>query len=209
MNKGLFITIEGMDGSGKSTQIKLLKKYLEELGKEVVLTREPGGTRIGERIREILLDPKSIDMKEETEILLYAAARAQIVSELILPELKSGKTVICDRFYDSSFAYQGYGRNMSLEIIKSANSFAMKEAKPDLTIFVDISPEKARKRIEDREIDRLEMEGMAFHNRVYEGFKILARNNADRIKVVKADREVDEIFNDIKVIIKDKFISVR
>jgi dTMP kinase len=204
MDKGIFITIEGMDGSGKSTQIELLKEFLTGQGRKVILTREPGGTRISEKIRDLLLDTENEEMKEETEILLYAASRAQHVREVIMPGLSDGNIIICDRYYDSSFAYQGYGRVMNLDFIKAANKFAIESARPDLTLFLDISPDKSKKRISDRANDRLENEDRSFHKRVYDGFNKLIEDEPERIKRINADRDIKAIAEDIKKAVQKK-----
>lgn len=199
MAKGKFISIEGIDGSGKSTQIQLIKGYLECERYDVVMTREPGGTKISEKIRSIILDTENTEMGVITEMLLYASSRAQLVFEVIKPALDSGKIVICDRFIDSSFAYQGYGRGISPGYITSVNDIALQGILPDLTILLDISPEAAlRRRLASSGPDRIEQGDLKFYRRVYEGYKALARSYPERIKTVDADRGRDEIFNDIK-----------
>lgn len=197
--RGIFITVEGTDGSGKTTQIAMMKEYFEKKGIEVVLTREPGGTKIGEKIREIILDPESAEMSEIAEMLLYASARAQLVSELIRPALESGKIVICDRFIDSSYAYQGFGRGIDLKTITDVNMTAIGGILPDITFFFDLSPEIALKRRSvSTGTDRIEKERMDFHMRVYNGYKELASLHADRIKAVDGNRSKEDIFNDVK-----------
>lgn len=199
MGKGIFISIEGTDGSGKTTQINLIKDYLSGKGQDVVITREPGGTEISEKIRSIILDPKNKEMCKITEMLLYASSRAQLVYELIKPEIKAGKVVICDRFIDSSIAYQGYGRGIKLDYITEVNNVALDGVMPDLTFFFDISPEAAlKRRLASSGPDRIEQEDLDFHIKVYEGYKNLARLHSKRIKVINAEREVGEIFNDVK-----------
>lgn len=206
MNRGLFITAEGTDGSGKTTQIKLLRNYLEEKGFDVLLIREPGGTNIGEKIRSIILDPENADMSVTTEMMLYAAARAQLVSEVIKPALEAKKIVICDRFIDSSYAYQGYGRGVDLKIIEGINRAALDGLLPDATIFFDISPEVAlNRRIEATGSDRIEKESMDFHMRVYKGYKELAVIYGSRIKTIDSSRSVDEISRDV-ICWMDKFL---
>lgn len=203
MNKGLFITIEGPDGAGKSTQVPFLKRTLEEKGYNVVLTREPGGTVIGEKIRELLLDKTNKEMSDTTEALLYAASRAQHVAELILPALKEGKVVLCDRFVDSSIAYQGEGRGLGMGPIENINDFATMGLKPDLTIFLDIDPEKGLKRVKaTKEVDRLEQEKLDFHRKVYKGYKELAKKDPKRIKVIDASQTMEEVSRDIEREIK-------
>ncbi|HHW47800.1 MAG TPA: dTMP kinase [Clostridiaceae bacterium] len=198
MGRGLFITVEGTDGSGKTTQIGLMKDYLERKGYSVVLTREPGGTYISEKIRAIILDPANSRMSAITEMILYAAARAQLVSEVIKPALESGRIVICDRFVDSSYAYQGFGRGIDLEVVESVNKAALDGAMPDITFFFDISPEIAlNRRIEATGTDRIEREDMEFHMRVYNGYKQIALLNPERIRVIDSNRTVEEISKDV------------
>lgn len=195
---GKFITIEGTDGAGKTTQINLLMEYLKHEGFDVVLTREPGGTYIGEKIRELLLDTENSSMSYMTEALLYAAARAQHVNEKILPALNDGKIVVCDRFVDSSIAYQGFARELGFKTIESINNYAVNSLAPDITFYLDISPEIgiARKR-DSKVLDRIEVEKMEFHNSVYKGFQELCNCYTDRIKKINADRSIEDISNDI------------
>lgn len=199
MHKGIFITIEGSDGSGKSTQIPYIKKFLERKGYEVLLTREPGGTIIGEKIRELLLDNNHKEMSAVAEALLYAASRAQHVEEVIIPALKEGKAVLSDRFVDSSIVYQGKGRGLSLEAIIDINNFATQGLKPDLTILLNINPEIGLNRIKTiKKTDRLEQEKLDFHRKVYEGYKELAGMYTDRIKVIDANKTIEEINREIE-----------
>jgi dTMP kinase len=199
MKKGLFITVEGTDGSGKTTQINLIKDYIEAMGYEVILTREPGGTYISEKIRSIVLDTGNAGMGSITEMLLYASARAQLVWELIKPAIESGKTVICDRFVDSSYVYQGFGRGINLETITAVNSVATAGTKPDITFFFNLSPEIAlRRRISSTGADRIEREKMEFHIKVYEGYKKLAYLYPDRVKTIDASRSIEDIFADVR-----------
>jgi dTMP kinase len=199
MKRGLFITTEGTDGSGKTTQIKLIESYLIEKGFEVVVTREPGGTAIGEKIRSIILDTENSNMSYITEMMLYASARAQLVNELIKPSLEAGKVVICDRFIDSSFVYQGFGRNIDIEIIERVNNIALDGVSPDITLFFDIDPEIAlKRRIQSTGADRIEQEAMDFHKKVYNGYKKLASMYPDRIKAIDSNRSIQEIFADAK-----------
>lgn len=198
--KGCFITVEGGDGSGKSTQIQKIEAYLREHGREVILTREPGGTPVAEQIRELILNPANREMTGRAEMLLYAASRAQHVEEKILPALAAGRDVLCDRFVDSSVAYQAYGRGLG-GIVAEVNRIAAAGAVPDLTIFLNISPAAgmARKNRQDgHELDRLELEKAAFHEKVYEGYLTLAKENSSRIADINADRPADEVFLDIK-----------
>jgi len=199
MRRGLFITVEGTDGSGKSTQIELIKEYMESKGFEVVLTREPGGTRISEKIREIILDVGNSEMSKITEMLLYASARAQLISEVIKPAVEVGKVVICDRFVDSSYVYQGFGRGIIFDIIENVNKAALDGLEPEITFFFDISPEFAlARRIASTGADRIEQEKMDFHMRVYEGYKKLAIAYPERIKSIDSNRSVEDIFADVK-----------
>ncbi len=174
--RGKFITFEGCEGSGKSTQLKYLAEYLKERGVDFIMSREPGGSEISEDIRRIILNGRYTAMCDECEALLYAAARIQHVKEIIAPALNAGKLVVCDRYVDSSFAYQGYARGLGEEFIKDVNAFALKEYTPDLTVFLDISPMEAfaRKHGADNS-DRMESQGLEFHQRVYEGYKQLTK----------------------------------
>lgn len=183
---GKFITIEGCDGSGKTTQAKLLKEKLIEMKTSFWFTREPGGTKISEKIREVILAKENKEMVWRTEALLYAASRAQLMGEKILPLLNEGVNVICDRFIDSTMAYQGYGRKLDKLELEKLNVFATEGVKPDLTILLDIEPEEAFKRITGREQDRLETEKIDFHQRVREGYLTLARFEPERFKVISA-----------------------
>ena len=180
--KGTFITFEGCEGAGKSTQIRLLSQYLAERGKECVVTREPGGSAISEAIRTVILDGKNTAMTDECEALLYAAARAQHLSDTVLPALEEGKTVLCDRYIFSSFAYQGYGRGLDMDFLRAVNSFALQGHMPDITLFLDIPPRSAfeRKHGADQN-DRIEQAGEAFHARVYQGYLRLAEEYPGQI----------------------------
>lgn len=180
--KGTFITFEGCEGAGKSTQIRLLSQYLAEQGKECVVTREPGGSAISEAIRAVILDGKNTAMTDECEALLYAAARAQHLSDTVLPALEEGKTVLCDRYIFSSFAYQGYGRGLDMDFLRAVNSFALQGHMPDITLFLDIPPRSAfeRKHGADQN-DRIEQAGEAFHARVYQGYLRLAEEYPGQI----------------------------
>ncbi len=193
--QGYFITFEGPDGSGKSTQIQLIQQYFQEKGFDMVITREPGGTRISEKIRKIILDKTHVEMDYITEALLYAASRAQHVSQVIMPALEEGKVVICDRFVDSSLVYQGVGRGLG-ECVKEINDIAIRGCLPDITFLFKISPEEGKKRI--RHEDRLDMENLDYHTKVYQAYLELERMNPDRIKGINADRSVEEIHREIK-----------
>lgn len=198
MKRGLFISVEGTDGSGKTTQIARMKEYLEGLGYRVLLTREPGGTGIGEKIRSILLDRGNAEMSSTTEMLLYASARAQLMAEVIKPALEDGIMVIADRFVDSSLVYQGFGRGLGVTKVMEVNRIAIGGILPDLTLFFDIDPEAALVRREAATgKDRIEMERMDFHWRVYKGYQELLRIYPDRIISVAANRSVEEIAKDV------------
>ncbi|MFA6309009.1 MAG: dTMP kinase [Clostridia bacterium] len=202
MKRGMFITVEGTDGSGKSTQIEMMKDYINNKGIDVVLTREPGGTTISEKIRSIILDPENTKMADMTELLLYAASRAQLVDEIIRPAIEQGKTVIADRFIDSSYVYQGFGRGMGIEIIETVNKTAVDGILPNLTLFFDISPEIAlERRTKLSGPDRIEKEEMDFHMRVYKGYKKLASDNPQRIVTIDSNRGVEAIAADVRKII--------
>lgn len=192
--RGYFITIEGPDGSGKSTQIKLLKEYFKEKKLDILVTREPGGTRIGEKIREIILDNSHVEMDYITEALLYAASRAQHVSQVIEPAIMAGKTVICDRFIDSSLVYQGVGRGLG-NSVKVINDIAIRSYMPDITFLFKLNPAEAKKRIKSE--DRLEMEKIDYHNKVYNAYLELEKLYPDRIKGIDATRKVEEMHKDI------------
>ena len=169
--KGKFITLEGCEGAGKSTQLRLLLDYLKENQIDFVCTREPGGTTISEKIRGIILDKDNTEMTPECEALLYASSRVQLLQQVILPSLNQGKIVICDRYYDSSFAYQAFARGLGLDFVKSINNFALTYGVPDLTLFLDISPTEAFKRKGGADMnDRIEAIGLEFHNKVYNGY---------------------------------------
>ena len=192
----MFITFEGIDCCGKSTQAKRLAESLKEEGYDVVELREPGNTVISEKIREILLNQTELDLDDRTELLLFAAARAQLVAETILPALKDGKIVICDRFADSTIAYQGYGRGLPLEEIVHINRIATQETIPDVTFYLDISPETAMARCAHRpepEADRIEKSGIRFFERVIRGYFQIADMNAGRYYVVDGGEEIDHI----------------
>lgn len=193
---GRFITFEGGEGSGKTTQVRLLADWLVELGYDVLTTREPGGTRIGDQIRALLLDPTYAEMRPETEILLFSAARAQIVGQVIRPHLARGGIVLCDRFADSTLAYQGYGRQLDLPTLRQITAFATGNLAPDLTICLDLPVEIGlwRKRGGDQaEWNRMEQEQRAFHERVRHGFLALAAAEPQRWLVLDATRPAEEI----------------
>jgi dTMP kinase len=203
MNKGLLITFEGPDGSGKTTQISLIKEYLGAKGFEVIFTREPGGTNISEKIREIVLDNKNSEMSAMCEALLYAASRAQLVHQVIKPALSEGKIVVMDRFVESSIVYQGIGRELGIDRIKSINDAATEGLRPDITFLLTIPYEEGLKRkSRQKSLDRLENSGDDFHKRVYDGYMNLV-GSADYIKVVDANRSTDDIHKNIVQIIEE------
>lgn len=194
MLEGVFITLEGPDGAGKSTIIKLIGDYLKDKGIEFIMTREPGGTIIGEKIRDIILDNENIDMGPETEALLYAASRGQHIHEKISPALKEGKIVLCDRFVLSSLAYQGVGRNLGIKEVKSINDFAIQGIEPDLVLFFHIDAEVSLERkTKNLEGDRLEKEGKEFHNKVYNGYMELLNMYPKNIKIIDATKSIEEV----------------
>ncbi len=205
----VFITMEGPDGAGKSTQIELLSQYLQTRGYDVVLTREPGGTDISEAIREVILNKEYTKMGHMTELLLYAAARAQLVEEVIKPALLSGKAVICDRFVDSSAVYQGLGRELGVDKVYGINEYALAGISPDLTIFIDLEAEEGLKRKKDQsELDRMEMESLAFHQRVVEGYRQLAKLDPERIFKVDGSLPIEDISTLIITEVKNRLDRV-
>ena len=205
--KGKFITFEGCEGVGKSRQVKLLSAYLEQNNIKHIVTREPGGSIVSEQIRSIILDEKNGNMTDSCEALLYAAARVQLLEEKIKPLLDDGYLVICDRYVDSSFAYQGFARGLGLDFVKSINGYALENFKPDITLFLDLPPEQAFKRkggIDKN--DRLEMQGLEFHNKVYEGYKTVAKIFNDRVCTIDASGTKEQTHNKIINALKDKGI---
>jgi dTMP kinase len=192
---GAFITLEGPDGSGKTTQAHLLVEWLRDQGHDALLTREPGGTGIGDQIRGVLHDASNRAMSPGTEFLLYSASRAQHVSQLILPSLEAGKIVISDRYADSSLAYQGYGRGLDLEVLHTITVFATRGLKPDLTLYFDIAPGEGlqRRLLSGEEWNRMDSEALAFHRRVRAGYWELIGAEPERWEVIKANRPVEEV----------------
>ena len=201
--RGLFITFEGIDASGKSTQAELLHEFLSKKGVSAIRLRDPGATPISESIRHILLDNKNTAMSPWTELLLYEAARSQMVDESIRPALESGTIVICDRFYDSTTAYQGYARGLDLDVVHRANSIGSVGLVPDLTFYVDVDPKIAaeRKVKLGKAADRMEAEGLAFQEKVRHGFRELQKTDPERVKLIDGHREIKEIQNDIQKIV--------
>lgn len=197
MKKGFFITFEGTEGSGKSTQIQRAAAFLRRRGVKVLVLREPGGTKISEAIREILLNKDFTEMKPETELLLYLAARAQILREKVFPALKKGMTVICDRFEDSTLAYQGFGRKMSLKDIQTVSRlFVRGDFQPHLTFLLNIDPKEGMKR--GGRHDRMERESYLFHQKVQRGFLTLARQNPKRYVILDARLSIETIARKIE-----------
>lgn len=204
MNKGIFIVFEGGEGSGKSTILYKTYIWLKDLGYDCIKTREPGGINISEQIREVILNKENINMDGRTEALLYAAARRQHLVEKVIPALKSGQIVLCDRFVDSSLVYQGYARGLGIEEVYSINKFAIEDCMPDLSILFDIRPEIGMERIKknsNREVNRLDLEKLDFHNKVREGYSLIYNQNKDGIVKINAEKSIDEVFCDVKKII--------
>ncbi|KQU19752.1 thymidylate kinase [Bacillus sp. Leaf13] len=201
MNRGIFITMEGPEGAGKTTIIQMLGKALQEEGYQVLLTREPGGVPISEQIREVILNKANTAMDPRTEALLYAAARRQHLVEIVIPELERGGIVLCDRFIDSSLAYQGYARGLDIEEVYNINKFAIGDMMPDATVFFDIDPEEGLRRIQsngDREVNRLDLEAIDFHKKVCEGYQLIINRWKDRFIIVDAGRTIEDVFEETK-----------
>lgn len=203
MMQGLFITFEGPDGCGKTTQMKLLAEYFEKKGKEVVLTREPGGKGLGEKVREILLNYDG-EVSDRCESFLFLADRAQNIDIIVNPAVKEGKIVLCDRHIDSTVAYQGYGRGLNIDRINMLNNLATNGKKPDLTLVFDVDVETSMKRV-GKEKDRMESAGIDFHNRVRKGYLELAKQEPKRIKVLDATKSIEEIHKDVINILAEVF----
>ncbi len=206
MKKGLFITVEGPEGAGKSTILNEIYNRLVEEGFEVVQTREPGGISIAEQIREVILNTANTSMDKRTEALLYAAARRQHLIEKVIPALEKGRIVICDRFIDSSLAYQGNARGIGMDEVMDINRFAIEDTMPDLTLYFDIDPEDGLKRIAQhngREVNRLDLESMDFHYKVREGYQHLIKQYPERIQIVDASRSKEDVFSSAYKIVKE------
>ncbi|HEX6593285.1 MAG TPA: dTMP kinase [Bacillota bacterium] len=193
---GYFVTFEGGEGAGKTTILRALQQKFFAAGYEVIATREPGGIEIAEKIRQIILDPDYTAMDARTEALLYAAARRQHLVEKIIPALQAGKIVLCDRFIDSSLAYQGHARGLGMDEVLTINEFAIQNCMPNVTLFFDLHPEKGLQRIQankHRERNRLDLEELYFHERVYEGYQLLTTKFPDRIQTINADQSQKEV----------------
>ncbi len=203
--RGKFISFEGTEGSGKTSVIKEVKKYFENIGYKVLVTREPGGIKISEKIRDILLDVEHTEMDARTEALLFAASRRQHLIEKILPALEEGVMVLCDRFVDSSLVYQGIARNLGVKEVYDINLFAIEGILPDLTIFVDVRPEVGLKRVFDtpnREINRLDLEQLNFHNKIYQGYLGLIQTYPKRVKKINGEQPIIHVAVDAINLIK-------
>ncbi|CUQ06397.1 MAG: dTMP kinase [Turicibacter sp.] len=204
---GLFITLEGGEGAGKTTIANAVIDKLSTIGIETLYTREPGGIKIAEKIREVILDRDHTEMDCRTEALLYAAARRQHLVEKVKPAMDEGRIVLCDRFVDSSIVYQGYARGIGMDEVREINQFAIEGFMPDLTIFFDIKPEIGLARIaanDSREVNRLDLEGLAFHELVYEGYKKQAKMNPERIVSVDATKSVETLTDEVCALILSK-----
>ncbi|TVY06824.1 dTMP kinase [Paenibacillus cremeus] len=207
MRTGLFITVEGGEGAGKSSAINAITNHVAAKGYKVVSTREPGGINIAEQIRAVILDRSNTAMDGRTEALLYAAARRQHLAEKVIPALQAGKAVICDRFIDSSLAYQGYARGLGIDAVFEINQFAIGDWMPDLTIYMDVRPEIGLARIQadqGREVNRLDVESMAFHERVREGYRQVMERFPNRVVQVDAEQTMDNVLEQIERILNQK-----
>lgn len=209
MAKGHFITVEGIDGVGKSTQAALIEAVLDSAGYDVLRLREPGGVKISEQIRAILLDPANAEMGDACELLLYEAARAQLVHQVIRPALAAGKTVVCDRFYDSTTAYQAFADGLDRNMVSQANELAVDGCRPDLTLVFDLPVEDALRRRSGREAeDRLELKGLEFQERVAAGFRAVAADEPDRVKPIDAGGSIAEVFSGVAAELRSAGLSV-
>ena len=207
MKKGLFIVFEGGEGTGKTTAIESIYDWIIERGFKCVKTREPGGIKIAEEIRQVILNKENTNMDGRTEALLYAAARRQHLVEKVIPALENGEIVLCDRFIDSSLAYQGYARNLGIDEVMSINKFAIGNYMPDLSILFDLDPKIGLKRISmsgEREVNRLDLEKIEFHEKVREGYSKVYDHNKDRIIKINAEQTKEDIVAEIKEILKSK-----
>lgn len=200
MKRGKFFTVEGTDGSGKTTQYNLIADYLRDKGCDVVAARDPGGTKIGEDIRRIILDSVNSEMDNMTELMLYASSRAQLVAQVIKPAIERGSIVICDRFVDSNIAYQGFGRGMGTDLIRGINHAVTQGIEPDLTFFFDLPPGISMDRI-GGSADRLESEPADFHKRVYEGYMHLCREYPERIRRIECIGGIEDVFDKVRALL--------
>lgn len=208
-SRGLFITVEGIDGCGKSTQARLIAAAFEAAGHDVLRLREPGGAKISEQIRAILLDPANAEMGDVCELLLYEAARAQLVHQVIRPALAAGKTVVCDRFYDSTTAYQAFADGLDRNMVSQANELAVDGCRPDLTLVFDLPVEDALRRRSGREAeDRLELKGLEFQERVAAGFRAVAVDEPERVKLIDAGGSIAEVFSSVVAELRSPGLSV-
>ncbi len=207
--RGLFITLEGIDGCGKSTQAELLVRALEDTGHDVLRLREPGGVKISEQIRAVLLDPSNGEMGDVCELLLYEAARAQLVHEVIAPARAAGRTVVCDRFYDSTTAYQSFADGLDRTMVSHANAIAVDGCHPDLTLVYDLDVEQAYRRRSGREAeDRLELKGLEFQRKVAEGFRTLALEEPQRVKLIDAEQDIEAVFEQTVKVVRGAGIKI-
>ena len=207
MSKGFLISLEGPEGAGKTSVLEALIPVLEDRGVEVLTTREPGGVLIGEKIREVILDPSHTEMDPKTELLLYIASRRQHLVEKVLPALAAGKLVIMDRFIDSSVAYQGFGRGLDIDAIDWLNEFATDGLKPDLTLYFDIEVEEGLARIaanSNREVNRLDMEGLDLHRKVRQGYLSLIEREGNRIEKIDASLPLDQVIENTQQLLFDR-----
>ncbi|KZE73511.1 thymidylate kinase [Paenibacillus elgii] len=207
VKRGFFITVEGGEGAGKTSAIDAILEQVKARGYDVLSTREPGGIPIAEQIRSVVLDRNNTAMDPRTEALLYAAARRQHLAEKVIPALEAGKVVVCDRFIDSSLAYQGYARELGMDEVFAINRFAIGDWMPDLTVFMDVRPEIGLARIradQGREVNRLDLESMTFHNKVREGYLQVLRRFPERVVRVDAERELDKVLEDIGQMLNQK-----
>ena len=208
MHSGRLITFEGLDGCGKTTQLEKAKDWLTEQGYDVLKTRQPGGTKIGRQIRSILLDPEHEELQPESELLLYLSDRIQHIQETIIPAKATGKIVLCDRFHDSTVAYQGYGRGLNLNSIESVVAHCIKPYDPDLTILLNISPETVPLRLEQREEyaekDRLDLESLNFFKKIAQGFQVLAAAETERYVCLNGEQDIEVIHQEIVSVLQER-----
>ncbi len=202
----MFITLEGPEGAGKTTQLRALAGFLHDCGYDVVTTREPGGTAIGDQIRSVLHDTVNTAMSPTAEMLLYSASRAQLVAEVIRPALAAGRVVLCDRYADSTLAYQGYGRGLDGDMLATLTAIATNGLRPDLTLLLDLDVARglARRRDEGEEMNRLDLEALDFHRRVRDGYLVLAAAEPDRWVCIDADRPADEVQADVRRVVLER-----